>query len=466
MGKIDKVCIMGMMLITALTGCGKEESAYDDTTAAKEQETFTESSSLLLKDMLGVGNETKWKERVEGMNGTIEIDATLVIPDSEYLYTLEAEKYYVTAEDKKRIVEYFADEDTIKVDKESVPTKENLQKKMEFYGEFISMIEEEGRYDSQELVMDRYEQKRLKELFENAKTVDEISEEPGDYSEDFYIGSKGDIDYTFSFYADESRNRSAWRVEGHIDGEFYDAWSMHTDQDNQCSMTKEEAEQKALKICEELGLPDMAVAITYDVEWLADSPPEDGFELNPEMDVNGYSVWLGRAVDGVATEISKYFDDEDKYLDIEKEALSYSTEKVQVVLTDDGILGVYYQGILTDGEMGEPVKVLSLNRIKEIYRQELEKEDKRTDLWADSKLGGFRMLKLTYMKVVDENNPNKFRFIPAWKLYEWDEMELEQYESDDAYTSIWINAMDGSRIDAEKIGSVYYMNAQGYGDYE
>lgn len=463
MRKMDKVCIMGMLVMAALTGCGKEEAAYDEGAAAKEQEAFTESSSLLLRDMLGVGNETKWKERVEGMNGTIEIDADLVIPDTEYLYTMEAEKYYVTAEDKKRIVEYFADADTIKVDKESVPTKENLQKQMEINGETISILEEGGyAADALRLPLYRYEQERLKALFENAKTADEISEEPGDYSEDFYIGSKGDIDYTFSFYADESRNRSAWRVEGHIDGEFYDAWSLHADQDNQCSMTKEEAEQKALKICEELGLPDMAVAITYDVEWLADNSfPKDEDEIvyNPEMDVNGYAVWLGRAVDGVPTEISRYFD-EDKYLDIEKETLPYSTERVQVILTDDGILGVFYQGILTDGEMGEPVKVLSLNRIKEIYREELKKVD------AERGLGERRMLKLTYMKVVDENNPNKFRFIPAWNLSVWDEMTVEQYESTVTFCSIWINAMDGSRIDAEKMGSVYYENAQLMGDYE
>ena len=461
MEKIDKVCIIGMMLMAALTGCGKEEAAYDEGAAAKEQEAFTESSSLLLRDMLGVGNETKWKERVEGINGTIEIDADLVIPDTEYLYTMEAEKYYVTAEDKKRIIEYFADEDTIKVDKESVPTKESIEKKIESYDEDIAMFEESS-YDSAvaELAIYRYEQERLKGLFENAKTADEISEEPGDYSEDFYIGSKGDIDYTFSFYTDESRNRSAWRVEGHIDGEPYFPHDMHTDQDNQCRMTKEEAEQKALKLCEELGLPNMAVVITFDVEWLADSVSRDEDEIvyNPEMEVNGYTVCLGRAVDGVPVEISRYFEDNSKYVDGERTVLSYSAERAEVILTDDGILGASYQGILTDGEMGEPVKLLSLNRIKEIYREELEKEDTRIDRW--------QMLKLTYMKVVDENNPNKFRFIPAWRLYVWDEMAVEQYDSDFAPCCLWINAMDGSRIDAEKMGSVYYENAQLMGDYE
>lgn len=452
MRKMGKMCMVGMMVMVALTGCGKKEVAYDEATDTKEQEAVTESSSVLLEDMLGVGDATMWKENIEGVNGTIDIGATLVIPDTEHLYTLETEKYYVTAEDKKRIVEYFADADTIKVDKELVPTKESIQKEIESNDEFIPVIGD----DVEQLAIYQYEQERLKGLLENARTPDEISEGPGDYSEDFYIGSKDGVDYTFSFYADESRNRSAWRVEGHIEGQGMYTNDMQTDQNNQCSMTKEEAEQKALKVCEELGLPPMAVVITYDLEW----PPiveeqDDEEQENVPWDVNGYVVRLARAVDGVAAEITKYFEDE-KYVDGETTVLPYSTEYVEVTLTDDGILGAYYQGILTKGEMGEPVKVLSLEQIEEIYRKEMEKEDTGIESW--------QMLELTYMRVADENNSNKFRYIPAWKLYVG--YERNRFMMETLGESVWINAMDGSRINIEEVGSAYYMNAQGMGDYE
>ena len=462
MRRINKVCMIGMLAcMVALTGCGKEEVAYSEETDTEEQGNIvSESSSTLLRDSLGIGDETVWKEDIEGVNGTIKVHTTFDIPDTDNLYTLEVEKYYVTAEDKKRIVEYFADADTIKVDTESVPTKESIQEDIESNDEYLALITQNGESeDVQRHAIYQYEQDRLRELLKDARNTDEISEEPGDYSEDFYTGSKNGVDYTFSFYADESRNRSAWRVKGNSEEDWY-MNNMNMNQSNQCSMTKEEAEQKAVKLCEELGLPSMTPVKTYDLEWHheADVNESEDDDENGDMtgnDVNGYVVELARSINGVPADSYVYFEYE-KYVDGETTFLPYSIEQVEVSLSDEGIWEVFYRGILSKGETGESVKLLSFEQMKEICRKELEKEDALSG-------GECQELTLTYMRVADESSPNTFRYIPVWRLDSY-------YQSDFMQELInghmWFNAMDGSRIDIEEVGSAYYMNAQGMGDYE
>lgn len=408
MGRIDKVCIVGMLaLMAALSGCGKQEVVYDETSDVKEQE-VNKTSSMSLRDMLGCGEETVWREDIEGANGTIKIMAPINIPDTESLYTVETEKYYVTAEDKKSLAEYFMDADTIKVDKESVTTREATG------------------------------------------NSDEISGEPGDYSEDFYTGSRNGVDYAISFYADEGQNRSAWRLySASEDRQWLD--SLDAYHSNQCSMTAEEAQEKAVKLCEELGLPSMTPVIVNDLEWIDESLQYTTPGYTSEY--NGYVVELARSVNGVATDIT-YYSDNGESGDGELTEIPYSTEQVIVVLTDDRIVEVFYKGILTDGKMGKPVKLLSLEQIKEIFRKELEKEEMEGVVrWEE--------LTLTYMRVPDENNPNTFRYIPVWRL-----SQIYQNESMQQWPGgyILLNAMDGSRIDAEEIGLVQHVFLEG--DYE
>ena len=444
MGRMSKVCILGMMIMVALTGCGKEEIVYDeeaDTT--KQEETVTPPSSTPLRDMLGVGEENVWKEDIAGVNGNIKVSATFDIPDTENLYSMEVNKYYLTAEDKKRIAEYFMDADTIKVDKETMPTKESIQDEIKSYEQSQAEYMAEEGADEEIIAFYQNEKKELEEALTEARSLSEISEEPGDYSEDYYIGTKDGAEITLSFYVDEERNRSAWQMINHsID---FSGHNFLTDQINNCSMTKEEAGQRAVEFCEELGLPAMAPVIIYDLERFLE---KGGAEYN------GYVVELARGIDGVPADITLYLDDPEN--EDEEMVLPYSTEQVEIILSDEGILKVFYKGIMTKGDIGEPIKLLSFDQIQEVFRRELETEDMgANDKWEE--------LWLTYMRVADKSNPDKFRYIPVWKLGVY---YRNQYMQDVPQNNIFINAIDGTRIDLKDAGRAYYWDEQGKGDYE
>lgn len=437
--------ILAGLWIAALTGCGQEEVVYGVDTSSEEQETAgSQSLDTSLRGMLGFGEETVWKEDIAGINGTIKISATFDIPDADKLYTMEAEKYYLTAEDKKRIAGYFMDADTIKVDKEMITTKESIRADIQSYEESQEeYIAEEDEVDEEVIAFYQNKKKELMESLDGARSLSEISEEPGDYSEDFYIGMKDGAEISISFYADAARNRSAWQmINRSVD---FSEHTFLTDQINNCSMTKEEAGQRAVGFCEELGLPAMAPVIIYDLErWKEGGGAE----------YNGYVVELARGIDGTPADITLYFDDPENR--DEEMVLPYSMEQVEIILSDEGILKVFYKGILTKGEMGEPVKLLSFDQVKEVLRKELEKED----VEAGSK---WEELWLTYMRVVDDGNTDKFCYIPVWKLGRY---YRGRYMQDVPQNNIFINAMDGSRIDLKDSGRVYYWDAQSEGDYE
>lgn len=442
--------------MVALVGCGQEEVVYDEeaditgqeeiANDTKEQEgTASQSLGSSIREKLGVGEENVWKEDIQGANGTIKVSATFDIPDTDKLYTMEAEKYYLTTEDKKRIAEYFMDVDSIKVDKEMITTKESIQVEIQSYdesqAEYMAEGEELDEVDEEIIAFYQKKKEELMESLDGARSLSEISEDPGDYSEDYYIGTKDGAEISLSFYADEERNRSAWQMINH--SKDFGANSFLADQINNCSMTKEEAGQRAVEFCEELGLPDMAPVIIYDLEqWKEGGGAE----------YNGYVVVLARGIDGVPADITLYLDDTENG----EMVLPYSTEQVEIALSDEGIFKVFYKGILTAGEMGEPVKLLSFEQIKEVLRKELEKED----VEADSK---WEELWLTYMRVVDDSNPDTFRYIPVWKLGKY---YRNNHMQDVPQDNIFINAMDGSRIDIKGAGRVYDRNAQSKGDYE
>lgn len=429
------ICMVTFLMITALCGCGKKDVVYDE---GKNTQTQEKANGGSLLDTLGVGEEKMWKEDVQG----VEVSATYHIPDTTNLYTMEAEKYYVTKEDKKRIAEYFMDPDTIKVDKDSLPTRESIQEEIDInkkLKEYPDLAE-----DSRALC--ESEEALLTQQLETVKDPEEISEDVGDYSEDFYIGSKGGTEYSLKFYADKDRNRSRWQIYADTQDHIADGSSVETE--NKCSMSREEAEQRAVKICQELGMPEMTPFCVHPLLWITyDEEAENGIGAEER---NGYVIELSRSIGGVPADIMEYF-----AWNATTSVLHYSTEQVEVALTDDRVIDVVYNGMMTEGTAEGPVKILNMEQIKDVFRQEIVKDPENGDIrWRD--------LSLKYVRMNNPDNPDGFRYIPVWCLserYPGDAMNSTIQTITSPY--IMINAMDGSRIDLEKEGTVVYENSQG-----
>lgn len=488
----------------SLTGCGTKDVVYDieksaeDNTAGEETETKetkpkADSGDTLVKT-LGI-SDIRWKETIGSGANSVFINANAEVPDVSAMYTLEVSEHYYTSEEQQKIAEYFLDADTIQVNKDKIVAKEWLQRRLDYYNIRIRNIEAEEERDeplsfgdevraiwSNEKKMLSNEINRLTNLMNEAPAVSDVSTVVQDYSENYYIGSKGDVVYTLSFDVDEDSNTSSWSLEA-VDGndfshkkiiETKDWWryaDVYHQGDNLCEMTEEEACAKAEKICKDLGISGMKVAAVCDLWLRLQYDPSADYEEYEEH-YNGYSITLVRNINGVAVD-SVTYSSEEVYLDTEATEKSYDKEKVVVELNDMGIMSVTYEGCVTATEVGNAVKLLSYDQIQEIFRKELN------SMRAEEKIK-MGYLRLGYTRVADEAAPNQYCYIPAWCLSSDNPNEVLGHGINPNETSVngidksgvlttiaaeravWINAIDGSRIDPYKAGFIYYTTPEKY----
>lgn len=413
------LCMIIMVCALCLTGCGKEEVAYDakEITDAERnggQEIQEKDNETDLKQVLGI-EETQWKEDVASDTGTVYISADIEVPETTVMYTQEVSEHYLTQAEQEEIARYF---------------------------------------------MDTYDVDNGAE-----------SKEPGRTN---YTGSKGEIEYTLCFDMDEESNTSAWELEAVDGNDFSTAKISETEKvwkeaggypnensDNLCGMTKEQAGRKAQEICEQLGILNMKpVAVMDLVIWLnefQDSAAKEAAksEYGIPHEKNGYSVVLLRDVNGVAVDGGNYslgrYDNgtaESPYRT--REGKLFDKEKIRIEFNDKGLISMTCTGIMTAKEIGNEVKLLSYDQIKEMFRKELK------GLPLEEKY--FKYLYLMYERVVNEENPDEYCYIPVWFLCSKD---LHKYGDTNGINSgayademVWINAIDGTRIDPEESGII------------
>lgn len=439
--------ICGLFLMS-LMGCGNKDVPYGSDTSQVASTKTTQMQEEIqempegVRAELGIGDEQMWKETISNGDIEVSIKADLNLPDVTELYSMTVSEYYLTKDDKQRITQYFMDADSIKVNKEWENSKESLQSEIEACDECIHL---EGA-DSHMISFYESEKERLTAALADAPSMDEISEDVGDYSANAYIGSKNDIEYEMRFYADEERNQSAWTLDAISTAAFLDTdvpseeiiyYNSYMDMSNNAaSMTKEEAQEEAVKLCQELGLPMMEATGVYDLEWM----------VGEQQEYNGYTVTLARSIGGCAADNYRYVST--KEWDGESMQLPYGVESVEVLLNDKGIIGVKCIGLLTAGELSSPVKLLSFDQIKEILSEEVCGAE-----YADF-TGEWSSLTLSYIKWENTEKENEYTYIPVWKLSQWGAPSDRSIMLEVSEVNIWINAIDGSRIDPKDIGIV------------
>lgn len=426
--------IFAGLWLAVLTGCGQEEVIYGEDTGSKEQEEVQENqASETLRDLLGVGDEKIWEETIEGEAGPIKLYAEINVPDTARLYTMTATKNYLDQEDKKRIAEHFLDTDTIKVNRDATRTKESIKEQI---SEIESWFEEPLK--EEDIAYYKQEIEELNEEMVSAPDYDDIEEEPGDYSGNYYIGNKEDARYSIWFfedsYTDAPDNICSWSVyrEERLNAEG------QTEDSDTDKMTEEKASLQAEKICKELGLSNVSVVSVTS----PDVYTEDGTEH-----IN-YYVDLARNINGVAVDSNIYYTDK-SYEESKVTVPPYPQEYISIVFDEFGLVGVNYAGSINIGEVGDAVKLLSYNQIQEILRRELEAV-KTDDNYA------WTLLELSYLRVADESEPDVFCFLPVWRLG-----KKNDSASDNTDYNIFLNAIDGSRIYPEEVGVAQFFGDMG-----
>ena len=441
--------IWALVLFLMLTGCGTEQVAYEEEkSSGKKSSEVTQEKSAGTTLMETLGVEEKWKESVSLDGGnSFHIAAEVSVPDVTGMSLMEVSEYYYTSEDKKRIAEYFLDEGSIQVNLETVPSKENIAVKVQEWEKALEKVQEVGIEEN--IMVAKSEKKKQESLLNEAPKAEEIDLSPGEYKEDYFKGLKEGKEYTLDFDINEEEHISQWVLSATTDvqKEFNETgaewWSPGKASDNKCTLTEEEAEQKAVQICEELGITGMAPVLVKAVQW------------GDQKENNGYYIVLGRENAGIVMEPVTYFTGNEMYYRNTEFGgkTTYEQEIIDISMNDNGIFWMRYSGILSVDKEGTEVKLLSFDQIKEAFRKEIISKNLT---WSGMEAHN---LDLIYFRFMDETQSGKYTYVPVWRLTPY-EMEAGMGVGASAWNCIFINAIDGSPVDIDEAGGTYYMDPE------
>lgn len=122
---------------------------------------------------------------------------------------------------------------------------------------------------------------------------------------------------------------------------------------------------------------------------------------------------------------------------------NYDNEKILVDLNDTGIIRLNYQGIMTETEKETRIKLLKFDNVKESMIDAVK------DYVTTHSAQTFGIMKLEYMRIPTDKE-GSYVYIPIWRLgifYGIDDPSLS-FDSVESY--MFINAIDGNRIDLDK----------------
>ena len=447
--------ILAVVLFLILTGCGTKQVAYgeEESTRKKDSEVSQEESAgTTLIETLGV--EEEWKERINLDSGNMfHISAEVSVPDVPKMSLMEVSEYYYTPEDKKRVAEYFLDGGSIQVNVGMVPTKEWIEEKIKLWDSALEGAQEQGM--EEDIQVARSEKKKLEGLLNEAPKTDEIELSPGDYKEDYFMGSRDGKEYTLDFDINEEEHISQWSLCTMDPDEFNETganwWLSGKASDNKCTMTKEEAEKKAVQICKELGITGMVPAKVDTVQW------------GEQKENNGYYIVLSRENAGVVIKPARYHTKNEMfYRNTELGGKTpFEQECIEIGINDKGIFSMSYRGCLSVDKEGTEIKLLTFEQVKEAFRKEIIGKN---IAWPEKEAHN---LDLIYFRFMDENQSGKYTYIPVWRLAAY-EIEYAAGYTASEKDCIMINAIDGSLVDIDEVGGNYYVEPEAvlYNYYE
>lgn len=467
--------------VIGLAGCNRRKVDYIDEsdtrlvidengglTAGVDEQEY--SSSEKIAGTIGVENEKTWKQIINNGSEQININANLYIPDVTNMATFEVEEYYYTNEDKKKVLDYFFDKDSVTVNAEKLDTKENLE-------ELIGHLEhlEECYKDDQEALsyIDTYKQSILAKIAD-APYKNDIDSDVGDYSQPCYKGIINGIGYEACFCAKPEANLSYFRIqpEDYTMLNDYGKDSVegcYVSTKNECTMTTEEAIDEACIILSDLDIKGMVPVSIQALAWYNYDDMMKSFDYERMLD--GYEVIFTRDLMGVKYPNDLYYL-EHEYKGLDNYPLytewgenygpygqNYDQEVIMIDINDKGLVRMYYGGILKQKDGVIVDKLLSVDKIKEILAGIIENE-KRSNIMTD-----YNYLELSYIRVKSDKNEDIYCYVPVWKLgytylkniFSGDNIELGEYVYFYEREYILINAIDGSRIKVqdEGLGSPY-----------
>ncbi len=443
-----KLLFMIFIICIGLYGCGKKKVDYqiEEADIVATTTDANVSSTRDVKEQLGLDAEEKWEEKLHYVHGEpndmdymeydIDISAEINIPETDYLYTATVQEWYLSPEDKERILKYFADESSIVRNIDQERTKENYQSTIDEYTKTLKELEESGMYSQEYLDDVAGYINTLEERKQLAPAKSEIKNDVNDYSGVAYWGEKNGNKYSFYFTSDEDYNRSQIFIT-------------RTDGAKREKISQEQAVETATEICAALGIEDMVITGIHNSNEGDNTILQDN-SLDNKAEALEYTFYFSREIDGIATDTMIY-EYEDDYSDaltdlfVGYDEQPYGSEMLEMVIDSNGLRFMIGNCLAKDCVKGEAVRLLSMDKIKEVYRNELLTRDSSYIINSRNRLD------LIYLRVTNPNSENEHCYIPVWRL-SYDKA-LVGYSRVPGDMFLFVNAMDGSVIDLKEVGA-------------
>ncbi|MBE5943542.1 MAG: hypothetical protein E7258_01345 [Lachnospiraceae bacterium] len=452
-----KKAIFCISITMLLTGCGKDKVEYVTETNTPSDSVSTDISMDSVADKIGFDEEL-WEETVD--DSTVKkICAGITMPDVSGMKVIDVEmlNHSENPELKENVLKAFAEGEIYRLDEGYIP-KSCYQ----------------GAVDSYQAIIDANGNNIDEEYLDYGNELLEIyNQAPDDYVlADNYEPNEYRIDHaglnmvvTFEHSEEHNTNEILFLIEytddlvdkqdENVTVEFGNGGQYLTD-DNRCTMSVEEAQQKAEEFVEKFNAGDFVVV---GIEQIAVYLYHGDVYTVPESYNDGYIFYFYRDIDGVAVDGNMY-DNEDARRQAVESTGSYNTtpirsmEQITVFVNDKGVFGARYSSPLEIKEVvSENVNLLDYENVKTVVVQEMLKNEYHNYVT-------FRYMELTYFLWYDKEN-NKYTIIPAWRISD-DSPQNMLYKSDYFGNveghAIVVNAMDGSIINVGEQTISFYEN--------
>lgn len=424
MRKITTECLVTIILVMFLCGCGRKTVDYD--MDENSEEVGSERNDIDVSEGLAeITVIDHWKEelvfdtplyeddlvRVD----TMEIDTDVTMPNLERFPSVEAEEVKLDSEFRERFLKAFFRGEDVNGHEMSQYTKDEIR-------EIIANLEEnakDGDLETQEM----YEGfiKEYEELLEDAPdTPVEVRE----YTGSEYKGTIGEIvcmanfrdedDYIWAGPDPESKYYKPPSIR-----EFRGRISKEEEENiqeigltNECQFSMEEAKRFADIFMAQIGLSQAVCMKVIQPVWTAFDVDEAGNVTDAKTVGYGYVFVYGSGIEGLPFGT---FEDRQSYVygGIEKRD---NGDQIKITVTDEGVLRVSIFSLMTIRTVEYGQEMLPLEEIKEIMKKEINENTERYNFMDSSVkcVGG--TMELIYMKLYDTEEDGVCHYEPLWCL--------------------------------------------------
>ncbi len=471
--RICQTAFVAALAAGLLAGCGEEKTIdYSiEGTAKEEQQQEGGSSRLEQFADAGVWKE-EWHLKYKNADGQMEdaglqirVDAPVTVPKTAQMSVVEAQEPEFDAAYKEKIASrLFESGEIYYADYSHLPKKdlEEILAGNMAWDTVYNMAVLNSPLSVEQL---NAESRELQAALDNIENAGDSYVAVEDYMGNQYIGLYEGRLYNLSFAEAEGfndfcrRKRITWAVRNlrevcpekmkEQEQLTVTPWTRGSWVENQCQISEEEARKEAEQFVDRLGLDYSVYSDTTPLMW---GEPLNRAEVaggtqSDDLYVDGYVFAFDLGVDGIS--FVGYGMEED-YKDFSSnrdkaDEKQYSMDsRLQVYVTDKGVIKVEADNPIEITGVKESVGLLSLDAVKGIMKEKTAEQDDSIHLFPLDQ-SGFNEMELIYFRVRDRENPGKYSYVPTWRLAVVTRDGLMNRLG--IRNPVLVNAIDGSLID-------------------